>query len=175
MAEEIGDSITVAPRDAMSKRQAREVSYPRAGRRSETPEDEQMIVEVCPEHVGTAQNSPKSHDEGDDYEREGEKLQPKKTRKARKLGVQQGPNVPIKLRAEVQPDRMVYKILDQLIDRITVQELLGLPPDLLRKIWGIQRLPTLNITMIPSSQAADVSLGATLATTIAEGQRICTS
>ena len=64
--------------------------------------------------------------------------------------------MPIKLRAEAQPERMVDKILDQAIDKITVRELVGLSPDLLRDIWGIWRLPLLNKTTIPSTQAADI-------------------
>ena len=43
-AEEMEDSITVAARDAMRKRQARELSYPQAGGKSETPKDEEIIV-----------------------------------------------------------------------------------------------------------------------------------
>ena len=38
--------------------------------------------------------------------------------------MQQGRKVPIKLRAEAQPESMADKILDQAIDKITVQELL---------------------------------------------------
>ena len=83
--------------------------------------------------------------------------------------VQQGWMVPIKLRVEAQPERMVDKILDQAIDRIMVQELLGLSPDLLREIWGIRRLPPLNKMTILSTQAAETGLGATVATTSAEG------
>ena len=122
-AEDMEDSITVVARDAMRKRQAREVSYPQAGGRSETPEDEEMIVEVTPDLAGTAQNSPELQDDADDSESEEEQPQPKKTRKTRKTGVQQGWKVPIKLRAEAQPERMVDKILDQVIDKITVREL----------------------------------------------------
>ena len=84
-------------------------------------------------------------------------------------GVQQGGKVPIKLRAEAQPERIIDKILDQAIDKITVRELLGLSPDLLGEIWGIRRLPPLNKTTIPSTQAVDIGLGATLATTSWEG------
>ena len=168
-AEEVEDSITVAARDAMRKRQAREVSYPQASGRSETPEDEEMIVEVSPEPAGKAQNSPEPQDDENDCQSEEEEPQPKKTRKARKTGVHQGRKVPIKLPAEAQPGRMVDKILDQPIDRITVRELLGLLPDLLREIWGIRRLPPLNKTTIPSTQAADIGFGATVATTSAKG------
>ena len=62
-AEEMEDSITVAARDAMRKRQAREVFYPQAGGRSETPEDEEMVVEVSPEPAGTTQSSPELQDD----------------------------------------------------------------------------------------------------------------
>ena len=133
-AEEMEDSITVAARDAMRKRQAREVSYPLAGGRSETPKDEEMIVEVSPEPAGTTQSSPELQDDKNDSKSEEEQPQPKKTRRARKTGVQHGRKVPIKLRAEVQPERMVDKILDQAINKITVRELLGLSPDLLCEI-----------------------------------------
>ena len=155
-AEDMEDSITVAARDAMRKRQAREVSYPQAGGRSETPEDEEMIVEVSPVPAGTTQSSPEPQDDENDSESEEEQPQPKNTRRARKTGVQQGRKVPIKMRAEAQPERMVDKILDKAIDKITVWELLGLSPDLLREIWGIWRLPPLNKTTIPSTQAADI-------------------
>ena len=64
---------------------------------------------------------------------------------------------------------MVDKILDQAIEKITVRELLGLSPDLLREIWGNRRLPPLNKTTIPSTQAADIGSGATLSTTSAKG------
>ena len=119
--------------------------------------------------VAYGNGSPTVGNTTDDSESEAEQPQPKKTRKARKTGVQQGRKVPIKLRAEAQPERMVDKILDQPIDRITVRELLGLSPDLLREIWGIRRLPPLNKTTIPSTQAADIGLGATVATTSAKG------
>ena len=168
-AEDMEDSIMVAARDATWKRQAREVSYPQAGGRSETLEDKEMIVEVSPEPMGTTQSSPEPQDDENDSDSEEEQPQPKKTRRGRKTGVQQGWMVPIKLRVEAQLERMVEKILDQAIDRIMVQELLGLSPDLLREIWGIQRLPPLNNMTIPSTQAADIGLGATVATTSAEG------
>ena len=71
-----------------------------------------MIVEVSPEPVGTAQNSPEPQYDAEDSESEEEQPAAKKTRKARKTGVQQGRKVPIKLRAEAQPERMVDKILD---------------------------------------------------------------
>ena len=69
-AEEMVDSIMVDERDAMRKRQARKVSYPQAGRRSETPEDEEMIVEVSPVPAGTTQSSPEPQDDENDSERE---------------------------------------------------------------------------------------------------------
>ena len=167
-AEDMEDYITVAMRYAMRKRQAREVSYPQAGGRSETPEDKEMIVEVSPEPTGTTQSSLEPQDDENDSESEEEQPQLKKTRRTRKTGVQQGQKLPIKLQAEAQPERMVNKFLDEAIDKITVRELLGLSPDLLCEIWGIRRLPPLNKTTILSTQAADVGLGATVATTSAE-------
>ena len=168
-ATDMEDSITVEAIDAMQKRQARAVSYPQAGGRSETPVDKEMIMEVSPEPAGTAQNSPEPQDDENNSEREAEQPQPKKTRRARKTGVQLGRKVPIKLHAEAQPNRMVDQILDQVIAKITVRELLGLSPDLLRQIWGNQRLPPLKKTTTPSTQAAETGLGATLVTTRAEG------
>ena len=168
-AEELQNSINVAARDAMRKRQDREVSYPQAGGRSETLEDEVMIVEVSTEPVGRGQNSPKPQDDADDSESEEEQPQPKKTRWARKTEVEQGRMVLINLRAEAQPERLVDKILDQPINRITVRELLGLRPDLLREMWGIRRLPPLKKTTIPSTQVADIGLGTTVATMSAKG------
>ena len=67
-AEEMEDSITVAARDAMRKRQAREVSYPQASGRSETPEDEEMIVEMLPEPAGRTHSSPEPQDDENDSE-----------------------------------------------------------------------------------------------------------
>ena len=164
-AEEMEDSITVAVRDEMRKRQARLVSHLRAGGLSKTPEDKEIIAEVSPEPAGTAQNSPEPQDDADDCESEEEQPEANKMRKARKTGVQPGRKVLIILRAEAQPQSMVDKILDQPIDRITVKELLGLSPDLLREVWGIRRLPPLNNTTTPSTQGANIGLGATVATT----------
>ena len=65
------DSITVAARDAMRQRQAREVSYPQAGGRSKTPENEDMIVEVSPEPAGTTRNSLEPQDDADKSEQGG--------------------------------------------------------------------------------------------------------
>ena len=45
--------------------------------------------------------------------------------------MQQGRKVLIKLQAEAQRERMVDKILDQAMNKITMMELLGLSPDLL--------------------------------------------
>ena len=109
------------------------------------------MVEVSPESAGTALNSPELQDDADDSESEEQQPQPKKTRRERKRRVQQGWKVLIKLRAEAQPERTVDKIQDQLIDRITVRELLGLSPDLLCEICGIRRLPPLNKTTFPST------------------------
>ena len=85
------------------------------------------------------------------------------------MGVQQGRRVPIKLQVEAQSERTVEKILEQAKDKIMVWELLGLLPDLLSEIWGIWRLPLSNKMMIPSTQAGDIGLGATVATTSVEG------
>ena len=70
---------------------------------------------------------------------------------------------------QAQPERIVDKMLDQAIDKITVQELLRLSPDLLHKIWGMQRFPPLNKTTSLSTQLADIDLGASLATTGTKG------
>ena len=83
--------------------------------------------------------------------------------------MQQGWKVQIKLRGEVQLERMVDKSLDQAIAKITVRELLGLSPVQLSEIWGIRRFPPLNRTTIPNTQAAVSGLGATVATTSAGG------
>ena len=83
--------------------------------------------------------------------------------------MQQGWKSPSKLQAVVPPERVVDKLLDQAIDKIMVQEFLGLSPDLLREIWGIRRLPPSNKTTIPSTQAADIGLAATVATTSEAG------
>ena len=78
-AEGMEDSITVAARDALRKRQAREVFYPQAGWKSETPEDEEIIVQVSPEPGGMAQNLPEPQVATDDSGGGEEQPQPKKT------------------------------------------------------------------------------------------------
>ena len=168
-AEEMENSITVAARDAMRKRQVREVSYRQAGGRSQSPEDEEMIVEVFPAPTGKAQNSLELQDDANDSQSEEEQTQLKKTRRGMKTGVQQRWKGPIILRAESELQRKINKILDQPIDRITMRELLRLSPDMLRENWGIRRLPPLNKTTNPSTQAAVIGLGATVATTSAKG------
>ena len=62
-AEDMEDSIMVAARDVMRKRQDREVSFPQAGGRSDTSEDEEMNVKVSPEPAGRTQNSPEPQDD----------------------------------------------------------------------------------------------------------------
>ena len=54
--EDMEATITVAARSVMTKRQAREVSYPQAGGRSENHEEEEMIVQWSQEPVDTVQN-----------------------------------------------------------------------------------------------------------------------
>ena len=164
------DSRRVAVRDVMRKRQVREVSYPQAGGRSEPPEDKAMIMEVSPEPAGTAQNSPEPQHDAHDPESQEEQPQPKKTKWARETEVEPGRKVMIKLRADAELERKVNKIPYQLIDRIMVWELIGLSPDLLCEIWGIQRLPPLNKTTILSTQVVDIVVDATVATTSANRQ-----
>lgn len=88
--------------------------------------------------------------------------------------MQQGRKVPIKLRVEVQPERLFDKILDQVIEKITVRELLGLSPDLLHDSCGIRKLPLLNNRTISCTQVADIGLGATWRRVAQQDQRICT-
>ena len=168
LATEMKDFNSVAAWDAIRNRHAREVSYPKPHGRSETPEDDEMIVEVSPDPAGTWQNSVELQDNNSESEKE--QPQPKKTRRARKTGLQQGRQEQIILRVEGQPESMVYNILDQPIERIMVRRLLGLSRDLLREIWRLRRLPRLNKKTIPSTQEADIDLGATLAKTSANGQ-----
>ena len=73
------DSITVAVRGAMRKRQARDLSYPQAGERNETPQDEKMIVEVSSEPTGTTLSSPEPQGDENDSKSDAEQPQPKKT------------------------------------------------------------------------------------------------
>jgi hypothetical protein len=61
---------------------------------------------------------------------------------------QAGRKVPVKLRAEAEPEKMVDKILNQSVEGITVREVLGLSPDLLRGLWGVKRLPALKGTIL---------------------------
>ena len=156
-ADQMEDTITVGPgaQDAMRKRQARDVSYPRAGGSATGPagprvsfaeDNDELIMQ---EPAASAEQS-----ESEDEEEEETPLVKKTARRAsRKTGTQRARRVPMKLRAEAQPEKMVDKILDQPIERITMRELLGLTPDLLHEIWGVRRLPPLNKATIPSTQA----------------------
>jgi len=157
-ADQMEDTITLGPRvqDAMRKRQVRDVSYPRAGgnaagpagpRVSFTEDDDELIMQKPP---ALAEQS-----ESEEEEEETPPAKKATRRASRKTGTQRARRVPIKLRAEAQPEKMVDKILDQPIERITMRELLGLSPDLLHEIWGVRRLPPLNKATIPSTQATE--------------------
>src|SRR5437588_10332077 len=135
----------------MRKRQAREVSSPKAGGsagessgsrpRVSFDADEEVIMREPPsmaESLGTLDYSLGPQEQEEDSESE-EEVQKKTRRASRKVGTQRARRVPIKLRSEAQPEKMVDKILDQPIDRITMRELLGLSPDLLAEIWGVRR------------------------------------
>ena len=63
-------------------------------------------------------------------------------------GTQPGRRVPVKLRAEGEPEKMVNKILDQSVERITVRELIGFLPDFLRQRWGAERFPALKGALV---------------------------
>ena len=107
------------------------------------------------ESPGTLDYSPGPQEQEEDSESE-EEAQKKTRRASRKAGTQRARRVPIKLRSEAQPEKMVDKILDQPIDRITMRELLGLSPDLLAEIWGVHRFPPFNKAAIPARQATDM-------------------
>ena len=120
-ADQMEDTITMGPgaQDTMRKRQARDVTYPRAGgsaagsverRVSFSEDNDEVIIQELP---ATAEQS-----ESEEEEEEETPLPGKKTarRGSRKSGTQRARRVPIKLRAEAQPEKMVDKILDQPID-----------------------------------------------------------
>ena len=56
-------------------------------------------------------------------------------------GVAPGRVFPTKIRAEAEPEKMVKKILNQHVEGITVKEVLGLSPDLMKIMWGMKRMP----------------------------------
>jgi len=93
---------------------------------------------------------------------EAQVVQPgKKVRKRALRGegdIQPARKVPVKLRAEAEPEKMVNKILNHNIDGITVREVLGLSPDLLRKLWGVKRLPALKGGAPVPTMSADKTL-----------------
>jgi len=67
--------------------------------------------------------------------------------------------VPVNLCSEAEPEKMVNKILNQNIDGITVREVLGLSPDLLKELWGIKRLPALKGgALVPAISADKASI-----------------
>jgi hypothetical protein len=82
----------------------------------------------------------------------GTKTAARRPRKVTHGGAQKARQVPVKLRAEAEPGKMVDKILNQNIDGIMVRDVLGLSPDLLRELWGVKRFPAVKAT-IPATKS----------------------
>ena len=147
-ADDMEDSITVDAGELLRKKRQKQRHYPGVGLRNR-PE---MTIEDSEDESDGADRirSGVQVEEVLDIEEPGivaeEVQQAKKTKKRapRKEGdIQPARKVPVKLRAEAEPEKMVNKILNQNIDGITVREVLGLSPDLLRELWGLKRLPAL--------------------------------
>ena len=147
-ADDMEDSISVDAGELLRKKRQKQRHYPGVGRRNR-PE---MTMEDSQDEGDGAERIRSGVQVEDllDIEEPGieaqEVQQAKKTRKRapRKEGdIQPGRKVPVKLRAEAEPEKMVNKIQNQNIDGITVREVLGLSPDLIRELWGVKRLPAL--------------------------------
>ena len=141
------DSITVDAGGLLRQKRQKQRHYPSVGARNrrdlivEDSEDEhdqtERILSEEPELVVELE-------EPVDGAQEVQAVKKVRKRAVRNDGdIQPARKVPVKLRAEAEPEKMVNKILNQNIDGITVREVLGLSPDLLKELWGIKRLPAL--------------------------------
>jgi hypothetical protein len=166
-ADDMEETIVVDPSARLRKRQATESAYPRAGashRDAAAPptprvsfadeEDEEIPDTEQSEQADDSQDETLQHEQVDST-REAPAAMTQKKKRNTSTGATQGPRkVPVKLRAEAEPEKMVDKILNQTIDDITIREVLGLSPDLLREIWGIRRFPTVKAS-IPTTQVTE--------------------
>jgi len=139
------DSITVDTSGLLRQRRQKQRYYPGMGiqNRPETAlEDTQDEGERAEckrgEHEG------EEVIEMEEPANEAQVVQPgRKVRKRVPRGegdIQPARKMPVKLRAEAEPEKMVNTILNLNIDGITVREALGLSPDLLRELWEVKRL-----------------------------------
>ena len=167
------EMITLDPASRLRKRQATEGPYPRAGGNQRDPEashrprvsfvdvdeDEEMQEDDAGESdaADESQEETMRHDATASPEPADTPAVMATKRKKTVAGTRgtSGPRkVPVKLRAEAEPEKMVDKILKQTIDDITIREVLGLSPDLRREIWGIRQFPTVKAS-IPTTQVAE--------------------
>ena len=135
------ESITLDQGERILRKRQKQNQYPGVGTRSRP---RPMVEDVEDEDELRPMGAPVEIDidEPDipDKDKDTEAGKGSKNRAPRKEGENQsGRKVPVQLRSEAEPEKMVNKILNQNIDRITVREVLGLSPDLLKELWGVKR------------------------------------
>lgn len=159
-ADDMGDAITLDPSSRLRKRQATEASYPRAGPRPEDrptpPRPTISFASDDDEEIPNAGEDPEHEEMQETLTAEvSERPVVQEGKRVVSGGAPQGTRrVPVKLRAEAEPEKIVDKILNQTIDDITIREVLGLSPDLLRESWGIRRFPTVKAS-IPATNVSE--------------------
>ena len=131
--DDIEESITLDQGERILRKRQRQ-NYPGVGTRSR-PRPMVEDVEDEDEHRPAEAPVEIDLDEPDTPEKDMETGKGSKKRAPRKEGqIQPGRKVPVQLRSEAEPEKMVNKILNQNIDGITVREVLGLLPDLLKEL-----------------------------------------
>ena len=145
--DDIEESITLDQGERILRKRQKQNQYPGVGTRSRPrpmvedveDKDEHRLIEA-PVEIEIDEDEPDALNK--EKETEAEKWTKKRVpRKEREI--QPGRKVPVQLRSEAEPEKMVNKILNQNIDGITVREVLGLSPDLLKELWGVKRFPAL--------------------------------
>jgi hypothetical protein len=173
-ADNMEDTIIVDANSQLRTRQVTESTYLRAGQsqREATAlprptvafaEDDEEISDTDSE-AGETQETVLAEDSE-------EMTTPELAKKKRTSGgavAQQPRHVSVRLRAEAEPQKMVDKILNQTIDDITVREVLGLLPDLLREIWDIQHFLTVKASILATQVSEQ-----TLITILDEADILC--
>ena len=141
--DDMEESITLDQGERILRKRQRQNQYPGVGTRSR-PRPVVEYVEDEDEHRPAEAPVEIDLDKPDTPEKDTEAGKGPKWRAPRKEGeIQPGRKVLVQLRSEAEPETMVNKILNQNIDEITVREVLGLSPDLLKELWRVKQFPAL--------------------------------
>ena len=146
-ADDMEDSITVDAGGLLCPKRQKQRHYPSIGarnRRDPIVEDSEHEHDQTERILSEEPELVVEVEEPVDGAQEVQAVKKVRKRAARNDGdIQPARKVPVKLRSEAEPEKIVNKILNQNIDGITVREVLGLSPVLLKELWGIKRLPAL--------------------------------